>query len=128
VLGPSTWRDEELPPLEVLQAVTKHRPIDFLKDVVSDLDDEVGTDPDDVTVESRVVELAHGHAVGDQRVTPRMGVGQDVGGVEQLDVVQSAHGARLLIGKEHPLAEGELMEPVPGLVTDCADGGPSAGD
>jgi hypothetical protein len=40
-----------------------------------------------------VVEFAKGKAVGDDGFAARGGVGQDVGGVEELAVAQAAEGA-----------------------------------
>jgi hypothetical protein len=113
MLDSPAWEDEQFGPLKILQAMTQHRAVDLLEDVVPDLDDEVGPNPDYVTVEGGMVQFAHGHPVRDHRLTSRVAVGEDMGRVEQLDVVEPAQGARFPIGQQHPLAESQLMEPVP---------------
>ncbi|MGI8869592.1 MAG: hypothetical protein ACR2F6_12250 [Mycobacteriales bacterium] len=89
--------------MPVLQAVAEHRSVDLIEQPVVDLDDEVGWDAADVAVVRRVVDLAEGQAVGDHRLTARMSVGQDAGGVEELAVADPAHRAARLEG-HHDLA------------------------
>jgi hypothetical protein len=47
-----------------------------------------------VAVEGRVVELAQRQAVADRRLAERIGVGDDVGGVEQLLVALTSGACR----------------------------------
>jgi len=51
-------RHVDAPALKALEAMLKHRPIDFLQDVEAHGDLEVGCDADEVAVEGGVVELA----------------------------------------------------------------------
>ncbi len=57
------WDDEQFVPIEILQAMSKHWPVDFIEDVPPYFDDQVGANPDDVAVEGSVVELAQGQTV-----------------------------------------------------------------
>jgi hypothetical protein len=79
---------------------------------VTHLHHQVRPNADDVAIEGGMVEFAQCKTVGYQGLAARMGVGKDVGGVQQLDVVEPAHGARLPVGLQHPLAEGELVKAV----------------
>lgn len=74
--------------VQVPQAVAEHQAVDFLENVVTNLDHEVGTDTDDVTVEGGVVQLAHGQPIRHQGLAPRMAIGKDVSSVEQLDMLK----------------------------------------
>jgi hypothetical protein len=47
--------------------VFQHRPVDLLQQVCPDLDDEVGPDPEDMTVVGRVMDLAESQAVAYRR-------------------------------------------------------------
>ena len=104
--------DEELVSLELLETVPKHRTVDFIKNVLAHLDDQIRTDADDVAVEGSVVQLAQCQPIRDHRFAPHMGIRENVGGIEQLHVVEAAHCAGLPIGTEHAVAEGELMNSV----------------
>ena len=109
----STRREHEEPiSLELLETVAKHGAVDFVEDVLAHLDDQIGPDSDDVAVEGSVVQLAQCQPIRDNQFAPPMSVRENVGGIEQLDVVEPAHGARLPIGTEHTVSEGELMDSV----------------
>jgi hypothetical protein len=74
--------------VQPLQAVKQHRTVDFAKDVLSNFDDEVGPDADDVVVEGGVMQFAQGNPVGNDGITTRVSVRNDVGSVEQLFVTK----------------------------------------
>jgi hypothetical protein len=57
------------------------------------------------------MELAQGDTVADHRLALGVAVGRDLGRVQELQVAQPAEGAALGVRAEHPLAEGDLMEP-----------------
>ena len=112
VLRSTRREDEELVSLEFLETVAKHRTVDLVEYVLAHFDDQIWTDSNDVAVEGSVVQLAQCQPIRDHRFAPHMGVRENVGGIEQLHVVEPAHGARLPIGTEHALTEGELMDSV----------------
>jgi hypothetical protein len=60
----------------------EHRPVDLREDVEAHGDFEVGRDADEVAIEGGVVELAERQAVGNDRLTEGMAVGEDVGGLQ----------------------------------------------
>jgi hypothetical protein len=64
--------------LKTLQPMQQHRPVDFLQHVEAHGDLEIRRDADDVRIEGGVVELAEREAVGNDRLTPRVAVRQDV--------------------------------------------------
>jgi hypothetical protein len=103
------WNDNFLP-VHSLEPVQEHRAVDLLEDVRTDLQDQVGTDSDDVRVERRVVELAQRQTIGHDRLAQRVPIGQNVGRVKQLRMVQPAHGACLPVRTQHAYAEVCLVQ------------------
>ena len=91
--------------LKALQAMLKHRPVDFFQHVEAHGDLEVGRDADEIAVQGGVVELAEREAVGNDRLAQGMAVREDVSGFQQLVMAESADGAALLVGAEHALAK-----------------------
>jgi len=61
-------RDRESLSLESLDPVLEHGTVDLVQDVAADADLEVRADADDVLVEARVVDLAEGEPIGDDRL------------------------------------------------------------
>ena len=61
-------RHVDAPALKALQAMLKHRPVDFFQHVEAHGDLEVGRDADEVAIEGGVVELAEREAVGNDRL------------------------------------------------------------
>lgn len=94
----------------LLKTVTQHRAIDFYEDVGSDLDDVVGTDPEDVGVEGCVMDLAEREAVRHDRIATVVTVSEDVRSVEQLYVSDLTDGAALAVRAQDALAERSLVE------------------
>ena len=68
LFGCSSW-NEQLPSVVSLQAVLEHGPVDFTEDVVTDLDDVVRPNTEDVGIERSVVDLAQRKPVGDDGLT-----------------------------------------------------------
>src|SRR4051812_40979219 len=62
--GDALPRDGEALPLECLDSVLEHGPVDLVQDVGTDADLEVRADANDVLVEARVMNLAEGQTVG----------------------------------------------------------------
>ena len=98
-------RHVDAPALEALQAMLEHRPVDLLQHVEAHRDLEVGRDANDVGVERGVMQLAEREAVGNHRLTERVDIREDVGGLQQLVMAEPADGAALLVGAEHALGE-----------------------
>jgi hypothetical protein len=55
------------------------------------------------------MDLAHGNAVGHDRLAS-LGVGQNVGGVEESRMAETANGAPVLIGDKNSLPEERLVQ------------------
>ena len=83
----ASWNYDELAALQLLKTVAQHRTVDLREDVLSDLNDQVGPDANDVAVECGVMELAHGESVAHDWESCGMGVRADVSGIEKLDMV-----------------------------------------
>jgi hypothetical protein len=66
-------RHVDAPALKALQAMLKHRPVDFFQHVEAHGDLEVGRDADEVAVEGGVVELAEREAVSGNAKLPTCG-------------------------------------------------------
>ena len=95
--------------MEALEAVHQHGTISFLEDVASNLDDAIGADSEEVTIERRMVELAQCEPVRHERLTQRISVGDDVRCVEQLVVVEAAQGTGLTVRMENADSERALV-------------------
>jgi len=72
----------DAPALEALEAMPKHRPVDFFQHVEAHGDLEVGRDADEVAVEGGMVELAQRETVGNDWLPQGMAVREDVGGLQ----------------------------------------------
>jgi hypothetical protein len=86
-------KDQQFVSVEFLDAVLEHWTIDLIKDVTTDLDHQIGSYASDIAVEHSVMEFAQSESVRGEGLTLWVGVGKDVGGVQQLGMAQSAHGA-----------------------------------
>src|SRR2546428_7122689 len=106
-------RHVDAPALKALEAMLKHRPVDFLHYVEAHGDLEVRRDADEVTVEGGVVELAERETVGNDRLAQGMAVREDVSGFQQLVMAEPADGAALLVSAEHALAKAPLVQALP---------------
>ncbi len=72
-------------PIERLQTMTEHRPVDLLQDVTANLNSHVGVHPKDVGVERSVMNLAERKTIRNNGVTEWLVIGNDMRRVEQLD-------------------------------------------
>lgn len=88
----------------------EHGAIDLMQHLEADLDDENGTDPDDVAIEGWMMELAQRQTVGNGWLSQRVTVGQDVRRVKELVVPEPADCAGLVIGAYNSLAELRLVK------------------
>ena len=68
----------------------KRWPVALPKNVRPDLENVIGTKTNEVSVESRVMQLAQRKSVSDNRFSFRFGIPDDVSGVKELFVSQSA--------------------------------------
>lgn len=121
-VGPQRFPPRNLNPLsrQPLQTVDQHRPVDLVEDIAPHLHHVVGAHAQDVAVEGGVVQLAERQSVRDDRLPERVRVGQDVRGVQEFAVTQTAHGARLPVGGQDTLPEADLVQALlnqPGDVT-----------
>jgi hypothetical protein len=79
-------RDSDPHALEPLKPVLEHRAVRLAQDIQPKVYHEIRADTEDVAIEGRVVKLAERDSIGHDGLTPRIAVGQDVGGLEQLQV------------------------------------------
>jgi len=70
--------------MEPLQTMDQHGTVGFVQNVLSDLDGMVGPNTDQVLVERSMMKLAESQAVGDCRLTPRVVIRENMGGVQEL--------------------------------------------
>lgn len=82
--------------LEVLETVAELWAVDILQDVTANLHDEVWPDTHDLPIEG-VVQLAHRKAVADDRLAEWMGIGEDVGGIQEFHVTEPAESTRVAV-------------------------------
>ena len=88
----------------------EHRTVDLFEDIAANLDDEVGADAEDETVERCMVKLAQGEPVRNYRLAPRMAVGQNMCGFEQFAVAEPADRTGVAVRAQDPLAKRFLMQ------------------
>jgi hypothetical protein len=75
-----------------------------------DADLERGRNAQEVPVECNVVDLAQRHAVGDNGITIRLGITDDVRRVERRCVLESANCATRGVRMKHLLTKDRLMQ------------------
>lgn len=88
----------------------EHRAIDFVQDILTNVDRVVGTNTEDVGIECRVMQFAERDAVGHARHPICRRVADDVRCVEEFLSLQPADCAGPMIGLEDSLPEFLLME------------------
>jgi hypothetical protein len=96
-----------------LDRVHQRWTVALLKDVWSNLDHVVRTKAEELPVEGAVMQGAEREAVADEWLSSGLGIGNDVGRVEQLLMTEAAEGALPLIGLKHPLTKGPLVQTAP---------------
>jgi hypothetical protein len=111
--------------LKPLKSVQEHGTIDLLENVQADVYSAIRANAENVLIVRRVVELAEGKSIRDERLPEGMLVRKDVRGVQKLPVAQTTNRAAFSIRSQHTLAEPGLMEPVASL--DCHVGATSIG-
>jgi hypothetical protein len=92
-----------------LQRVAKRRPVSFEQNRSVGLDHIVRPDPDDVVVESAVMQDAHGDSVRNNRLST-FAVLLDVRRVEEFGVSKVAKSTPPCVGRQHALAKDALVD------------------
>lgn len=95
--------------MKPLQAVDEHRPVRVVSNILTDFNDTIWPDPDQILVEGRVVESAQRDAILNSWLAQRMGVWHDVRRFEQLVSLESTDGAVVQIGADHALPKRCLV-------------------
>ena len=103
------------PPILLLQPVAERRAVLLLEHLPADVHRIIGADAEDVRVVGGVVDLAERQTVLDDRLAAIIRVGDDVRRIKELDVRQPADSAPARVGVDDDIAEGTLVEPMPGL-------------
>ncbi len=102
-------------PWRPLEAVQEHRAVVLLEQVSPDLDYQIRPDAEEPLIESCVVDLAERQSVADGCDARALRVRDDVRGVQQFRVVESADSATLFVGADHVGAKDRLVKTLPGL-------------
>jgi len=95
--------------VRLFQADKEHRPVRLLEDRLPDFDRVVRPNGKEEAVEGGVMQPAQRQPVAHDRVTFVLRVLDDVGGIEQLLVVEAADGA-LLAGRHDRIKERKKIE------------------
>jgi hypothetical protein len=73
----------------------------------------VGVDANQVVVERRVVDLREGNTVSDDRLAKQLiGIGYNVGGIQQMIIRQVADRTSVIVGGKHAVPERCLVQPM----------------
>ena len=83
--------------VEALDGVSQSRAIMLSENVGTDLDHTIGAKAYELSIEDAVVQSTERQSVGDNWLTHRVGIRNDVGGLKQLFVPQSAKSALTLV-------------------------------
>jgi hypothetical protein len=89
----------------------QHRPIALIKDVSPDMNTAIRVDPHDVHIVRAMMDFAEGKPVRNFWAPPHIPVLENMRRVQQLRMVQAAHGAALPICRDNQLAEAVLVQP-----------------
>ena len=76
----------------------------------TDLNNEVGTNADEIGVVGGVVDFAKRQAIGHNRFSRWLSVRDDMGGIEQFGMMQAANGTAFRIGVKHTRPKDGLMQ------------------
>ncbi len=96
--------------MKALDRVAQRWTVGLAEDSGSDLDDIVWANAYKEPVERGMMEAAEGQSVVDLGRSAGMGIGNDVGGVEQLVVSKATECALMSVGVQDELTEGALMQ------------------
>lgn len=101
-------RDMNRLSMERLDAETKHRPINLLKNIGADLGDIVRPNPHYLMIKRSVVNLAHCQTIRDYRLAT-IGIRNDVGCVEKVDMAKRTDATLAPIGTKDGRSESGLL-------------------
>ncbi len=101
-------RDMNRLSMERLDAETKHRPVNLLKNIGADLGDIVRPYPHYLMIKRSVVNLAHCQTIRDHRLAT-IGIRNDVGCVEKVDMPKRADATLAPIGTEDGRSKSGLL-------------------
>lgn len=93
----------------------EHGTVAFLENLSADVNRVIRTYAKDVGIVGGMVDFAQGETVLNNRDAPHVGVRDDVGGVEELGMPQSAHRTSAAIRGNNDVTKGALVEALPGL-------------
>src|SRR5687768_5066565 len=96
-------------PVEALEGIPQGRAVHLAEDVAAHFDRVVGAYGHEQAVECCVMDLAHGYAVRDHRLTAD-GITPNVCRIEQLEVSKPAEGTSVVVRSEHLGPEYGLVE------------------
>ena len=95
--------------VEALKSMQEGWPVLLIQDIGPYLNDEVGPDPENVAVESTMMNRAHRDTVRDDRLAS-IPVFLDVRSVEKLGVSEAAQGALASVCRQDAMPEPGLMQ------------------
>jgi len=99
--------------MHLLKAVLEHWTVHLPQQRAVDADLEPRSDAEEIPVEGRMVNLAQGQSIRNDRIATKLCVTDDVRSIEQFGMSQSAHRTRRTVRIEHLLTEDGLMETLP---------------
>jgi hypothetical protein len=117
-LGPGCRQHHQILTMAALEPVFQHRAVDLPQEVRPDLDDEVGAHAEHMAIVCSVMNFAESQTVTHGCNSCLLTVRDDVRGVKQRTVSQSAHRAPCLVGTQDRGAEDGLVEALPGFAPD----------
>src|SRR5262245_20144592 len=108
----SPARHSDTSAVKPLQTGPQHRTVDFTQQPAGDVDDALGVDAEQIAVEREMVDRAERDPVDDCGDALVLGVGDDVGGLDELALAQGADRAAVAVGAHDVELEALLMQPV----------------
>ena len=94
----------------LLQSMPQHRSIDLGQQITTDRNLEVGTHPEQVLIERRVMNLAQRESVGHDRQPQLVPVADYVACIQERNVSKATHRTPACVSLEDPGAEQRLVE------------------
>ncbi|BCW57849.1 hypothetical protein StoSoilB20_11960 [Arthrobacter sp. StoSoilB20] len=113
-LSLSQWDAHKFLLMSFLQPVFQHWPVDLRQDVASNFHDQIGPDAEYTGVKGGMVDFAHCHSIGNIGRALLVRIRDDMGGIQQLPMLQVAHGTPSVIGLYNAGTKQSLMKPRPG--------------
>ena len=102
-------------PVQLLKAMPEHGTVALLENLSADMHRVVRAYPQDVAVIGGMVNLAEGETVLHDRGASIIGVGNDVGGIQELGVPQPTDRASAVVRGDDDVPKGALVKALPGL-------------